>query len=86
MVTLGLLFAQWWIMLMASFSGSTYGGRMFSYSLMDAFSYTMRSLTAAAGRMRVYTVVMWASALLFGATAVGLRVALEALNRFAARR
>jgi hypothetical protein len=86
MLTLGLLFAQWWLFLLRSFAGGTYGGRMYSYSLMEVFRVTTQNLVSAAGQLRLYTVIMWTAALVLGATAVGLRLALEATNRLATRR
>ena len=85
MVTLGLLFAQWWIVLMNSLVNQSYG-RMFAYSLPELLSNTTRAMISATGSLRLYTVVMWTSSLVFGAAAVGLRLALEAMNRFASRR
>jgi hypothetical protein len=86
MITLGLLFAQWWLLFLTSFSAGGIGRGAYNTTLMDYFSAASRLLGRAASASLVYTIIMWAAALFFGVAAVGFRFLLEAINHANMRR
>jgi len=82
MITLGLLFAQWWLLIVTSFSiGGAWTRRSYSDPLFGYLRDVMQLLGAAAGASRVSTIIMWAAALCFGVAAIGFRFVLETINQ-----
>lgn len=81
MITLGLLFAQWWLLFLTSFSMGRVVRGTYDTTLMEYFGAASQLLGRAASASLVYTIIMWAAAIFFGVAAVGCRLLLEAINR-----